>query len=189
MGINWKRKLFHILFSLFLFALYKFSEKVFFLLILSVLLILSLIWEFLRIKYPEKVPLPKLWAPLLKKSELQRVSDGTFYLLGILMSTLLVAGRDLEYLILVLGLADPLAGIVGGLYGKNFLKSNKSLPGSLTFFFCSFLIGGLYLNYPFWILVITALLLSCLEFFSQRDNFWVPFGGALFLKIINALPK
>ncbi|MFN3406600.1 MAG: diacylglycerol/polyprenol kinase family protein [Caldimicrobium sp.] len=189
MGINWKRKLFHILFSLVLYLLCSYSEKFYFIIFLSHLLIFFLIWEFLRLKFPQIVPFSYLWAPLLKEKEFNKLSDATFYLMGILISAFLVSRKDLGYLILVLGIADPLAGIVGSLYGKKFLRFNKSLFGSLIFFLCTFFIGKLYLNYPFGILLVLGLFLSFVEFFSERDNFWVPFGGALFLKIIQALPK
>ncbi|MFN4196880.1 MAG: hypothetical protein ACK4FM_02605 [Caldimicrobium sp.] len=140
-------------------------------------------------KFPKIVPFPFLWTPLLKENEYKRLSDATFYLLGLLISALLVSGKDLRYLILVLGIADPLAGIVGSLYGKKFLMFNKSPLGSFIFFLCTFLIGRLYLNYPINVLLALAVFLSFVEFFSERDNFWVPFGGALFFKIIQALSK
>ncbi len=184
MGINWKRKIFHFLCALCLFFLSKVLKENAFLCLLAFFLVSILLWEFLRLKFPQSLPFKNLWFSLLKEREKKHLSDASFFILGIFSASLLVSNRELEFLILILGISDPLAGILGSLYGKPFFKFKKSLLGALIFLLSSFFIGIFYLKTSLFKLFLLSLVLSLIEFLTERDNLWVPLSGALYLKIL-----
>ncbi len=124
MGINLPRKLLHLFFSLFLYFLYlKLSLNTFQILLGFFLLLLSL-WELIRLKKPHLLPLKRLWESLLKKREKHSPTDALFFLLGIFSSTFIAPYEFIGVIILILGLADPLAEFSGRL-----LKGKKTLSG------------------------------------------------------------
>lgn len=184
MGINWRRRVFHFISALCLLFFSKSLPEKLFSPFLALLTGLSLIWELLRLKFPNKFLLQNIWLPLLKEKEKKHLSDAFFFLLGLFLASLFVSGKKLEFLVLVLGISDPLAGTLGELYGKPFLKFKKSLLGALLFFSSSLLIAIFYLKISLLNLIILSLFLTFIEFFTERDNFWIPFVGAICLRLL-----
>lgn len=182
MGINWKRKIFHVLSSFTLLLIYKILKDKLFIPFLALLLVLITIWEVLRLKVQNVLLLQNLWFPLLKEREKRHLSDAFFFLLGIFLAALLVSGAKLEFLILVLGISDPLAGIIGAQFGRPFLKFKKSILGAYIFFFSSFLLGIFFLKNSLLSILSLSFFLTVVEFFTERDNFWIPFCGAIFFR-------
>jgi len=97
------------------------------------------------------------------------------------------------YVVLVLGISDGLAAIVGKQYGKkhfSILNSHKSYLGSFIFFLSAITIG-IILLYIFGALSISSIayvaLLSALLTFVEAsssnglDNFFLPIAGLLFI--------
>jgi dolichol kinase len=76
------------------------------------------------------------WFPLIHSAE--RTSFGeTSFALGICLTAILASDNtDYVTAVLVMGVSDPLAALVGGRFGTRRLPNGKSLEGSLTFF-CS----------------------------------------------------
>ncbi len=133
-----------------------------------------------RLKDPRaKEILGRVFGPLLRPQEKQRLSGTFFFFWGLALSFLLFGNRCASLGLLVLALADPLAGIAGTLCPRPaFLK--KTLFGTLTFGLVAALIFGVA-GFPWakalWVGGLAALLenLSPLD-----DNFVLPVGvGAL----------
>ncbi len=183
MGINWERKVFHLLFSLLLFFLLQTLSEKAFKFFLGVLLLGEILWEILRLKYPKKVPFSYLWEKLLKEREKKELSDAFFFLLGIFLSSFLITKHYLALTLLILGIADPLANIGGHLFLSKPLFREKTLSGSLTFFIASLLIAIFFFTTLDFRIINYILFLTLLELLSKRDNLWLPLGSALYLKI------
>lgn len=182
MGINFPRKFFHLFFSLFLYFLFLKLDKKNFQIILVIFLFSLLIWEFLRLKKPSLLPLKNLWIKLLKEKEKDKPTDALFYLSGILISTFISPYQYVGALILILGISDPLAEIFGKLYkGKN-LCNEKTVGGSLAFFFSTLVIVSLEFKEFSFILILFSVILTLTELFTERDNLWIPLVGSLFAR-------
>ena len=188
MGINFKRKLFHIFFGLSLYFLTDFlsQDRIFYLLIL---LWAGLnVFEIMRIFFYEKIPLKVLWEPLLKIEERKKINDAWFFLSGLIFACLFLEKVEFKTVLLVLTLADPLACMIGVPFGKHKLYKNKSLEGSLTFMFTAFLICAWGLKVINLKILFLALIFTCAEVFTRRDNFWIPFSGTVYLTLLK-LPE
>ncbi|WP_068513727.1 diacylglycerol/polyprenol kinase family protein [Caldimicrobium thiodismutans] len=183
MGINWRRRLFHIIASLFFFALSKLLNKTSFQIFLFFSGGLLFLWETLRLKFPERVPFKGLWIGLLKEREKRELSDASFFILGIFISSLLVSEVYLGVCILILGISDPLAGIAGSYCPKGPFIKGKTLVGSLVFFFSSLGITLYFLEFPLITLLGLVLFLSLIELFTKRDNFWIPVAYSIYLRL------
>jgi dolichol kinase len=184
MGINLYRKLFHISVGLIIYGLsYKISY-------FSLGLILILLWtglslfEFLRLFFYKYLPLKFLWLPLLKEEEYKKINDAWYFLAGIFFSWFILDLKYFQIILLILTLADPCASIIGYYFGKIKLKSNKTLEGSLAFFITSSLILFFNIKTLFSSLYLCSIILSLVEAFTKRDNFWIPLIGSLYLKIL-----
>ncbi|MGC9108746.1 MAG: hypothetical protein ACP5HI_00605 [Caldimicrobium sp.] len=182
MGINLPRKLFHLFFSLFLYFLFVKLDKKSFQIFLVGSFIFLTIWEILRLKKPSLLPFKNLWKKLLKEREFNEFTDAFFYLLGIIVATLIAPYSFVGSLILVLGISDPLAEFMGKLFKGKRLFREKTLSGSLAFFFSSLFIIFWQFKGLSLILIIFSVNLTLIELFTKRDNFWIPFSGALFTR-------
>uniref|UniRef100_A0A7V5XGL2 Phosphatidate cytidylyltransferase n=1 Tax=Thermodesulfobacterium geofontis TaxID=1295609 RepID=A0A7V5XGL2_9BACT len=184
MGINLYRKLFHISSGLIIYGLsYKISY-------ISLGVVLIFLWmglslfEFLRLFFYKYLPLKFLWLPLLKEEEHKRISDAWYFLTGIFFSWFILDLKYFQIILLILTLADPCASMIGYYFGKIKLKNNKTLEGSLAFFITSSLILFLNIKTFFSFLYLCCIILSLVEAFTKRDNFWIPLIGSLYLKIL-----
>ncbi len=77
--------------------------------------------------------LMRLFAPVAHPHERHRVNSSTWYVTALFALALLAPLRAAEVGVLVLALADPLAGIVGRRFGRTRLRAGRSLEGSLAF--------------------------------------------------------
>lgn len=104
-------------------------------LILSACLALCILMEYLRLKNRKiKRMALKVWAPLMRRSELYRFSGTPFYLAAALLAVGVFPKTIAILSILYLACGDPIASIVGILYGgkKYRFESGKSLIGALA---------------------------------------------------------
>jgi phytol kinase len=90
---------------------------------------------------------------------------------------------------LVLGISDAMASLVGIPYGKHIYKifgNKKSLEGSLSFFISTCIILGIFLGRFDGVVVINAGVLTVLEFFLVfgLDNLLLPLVTAYILTMI-----
>lgn len=137
--------------------------------------------------------------------EIQRKSIGSYLLpLSIYLTFLISVRQDDKFLfilpILILGISDPMAAIVGMSMRKNNhkirifgIKTNKSVFGSATFFLSSLVISliALYFNRgvfdvkTFWLALLVTFTGTIAEFVSWRgsDNLSIPLSVAFILLV------
>ncbi|WP_167618338.1 diacylglycerol/polyprenol kinase family protein [Maribellus sediminis] len=139
--------------------------------------------------------------------DIKRKSMGSYMLpLSIYLTFLISDLRDDKFLfilpMLILGISDPMAAIVGMSLKKNNhkiqlfgIKTKKSLFGSATFFITSFVISliALYFNRDvfdlktFWLALLVAIVGTISELVSWRgsDNLTIPLSVAIVLMIFH----
>lgn len=119
----------------------------------------------IRVAYPEIARrLEKITNFFLRAEERLKESSMIPYVIGILLTLLSFPKPIALIAISILALADPMAAIVGILYGKRHWVKEKSLEGSLAFFsislLCSFAILFNLTPNPWWVILGVSLLLS-----------------------------
>jgi dolichol kinase len=136
------------------------------------------------------------WAPVAHPHEYHGVNSATWYCTALVLLALFAPIRSAEVGVLVLGLADPAAGLIGRRFGRTRLRANRSLEGSL-----GFLVVGAVAAAA-WLAVMHAAPLSAIaviaavgglvgaltELGSTRldDNFTIPVTVALAVSIAQA---
>ncbi len=125
-----------------------------------------------------------VFAPVAHPHERHGVNSSTYYVTALLLLALFAPLRAAELGVIVLGLADPAAGLIGRRFGKTRLRAGRSLEGTLGFALVGALAAGAWLA-AFHAPVSTALGLLALvagvagalaELLSTRldDNFTIP---------------
>ena len=102
----------------------------------------------IRIAYPEAVARHAPWVNrlLLRAEEQVRESAMIPYAIAVLLTILTVPKLAALVAIYTLGIADPLAAVVGIRYGRRRIAKNRSLEGSLAFFAATLVIVALVLG-------------------------------------------
>lgn len=116
---------------------------------LTVALALAVSVEFSRLKFAhfnEKVV--RLWGPIMRSCEVNRVSGIPFYILATLLSIGIFPKPIAILSILYLAFGDPVASVFGILFGKYGMRfsNGKSLIGTLAGIVACSLVGFLYLR-------------------------------------------
>jgi len=134
----------------------------------------ALLWVFSRVSHPH---------------EAHRVNSATWYCTALFLLSLTGSKLVTAVAVIILGVADPLAAIVGRRYGKTKLINGRSLQGSMTFL----VTGAVAAFATVWVfhpepgvmgaLIIAALaapLATVAELFSRKidDNLSVPLAAA-----------
>lgn len=161
--------------------------------------IMGFIFEQLRLHFDQINKLFCRWFSLIMRQEEEvKMSGFTFYVFGIGL-LLLFFSKNLALLCAsYLIIADPLASVAGILFGRTRILKNRSMEGSMTFFFLCLIINisfyalGLwpFMQLPIWILFFAAMLVSLIEILTTNivdDNLAIPFFSALALSSMNYL--
>lgn len=74
-----------------------------------------------------------LFAPVAHPHERHGINSSTYYVTALLLISIFAPLRAAEVGIVVLGLADPAAGLIGRRFGRIRLRANRSLEGTLGF--------------------------------------------------------
>ena len=124
---------------------------------------------------------------------IERRSLGDVFLpLGEAISALIFLPHSVtafQYGVLVMGISDALAGLIGERYGKHTVRlfgNRRSLEGSATFLISTLIITAFFAPvFDFQILVV-ALVLTSVEFFMLYglDNLVLPILGAFLFQIL-----
>jgi len=138
--IHWERRLFHATSGLLCFSLYafilNFKEAA---LTLGIVGGGYLIFDILRLRSSKlNSQAFKVFSRILRREELSQLSASSYYILGLGISLVLFPKPITLLCCLYLAFGDPVAAIVGKLFGKNQLFKGKSLEGALANFIVSF---------------------------------------------------
>ncbi len=153
-------------------------EKRGLLLILGSLLVALLGFDFARLRVPRINTLFfELFPSLVSPREAKRVASSTWYVCGVILTYALFPAHIAVPAIVVLALADPMASIVGRLWGVRRVGNGTAL-GSLAFFSVAFLVLSAFFGPAS--AVVPALVATGVEVVPWRldDNLTVVVGGA-----------
>lgn len=128
--------------------------------------------------------------PLLRDHEDRRLTGATALSIGYTVVAVLLPGIPALAGILVAGVADSLAAVVGKRFGRARYPGGKSLEGSAAFLVVTFPLLAILLPVGPWVALGLALALTVLEAFSLPvdDNFYLPLATALVIHYTLALP-
>ena len=125
-----------------------------------------------------------LFAPVAHPHERHGVNSATYYVTALLLISIFAPLRAAEVGVVVLGLADPAAGLIGRRFGRTRLRANRSLEGTLGFVAVGALAaaGWMAIVHPLPLPVLGLLAAvggvagAVTELFSTRldDNFTIP---------------
>lgn len=127
----------------------------------------------------------KVFGAISRPSERYRVNSATLYLLALIIIAAAFPKPAVEAAILVLGLGDPMASLIGKRFGRRKLFRDKSVAGTAAFFVTSFVAVGVLLGLTAEGLSAARLVLAAggiavagavTELLSSRidDNFSIP---------------
>lgn len=134
--------------------------------------------------------LMRLLGPIAHPEERHRVNSSTWYLTALLMLACFSPLRSAEVAVLVLGIADPIAGFIGRRYGRTKIRARRSLEGTLAFVTAGGLAALAWLSFAYPTLSIgarvglaaaAAVVGAIAEVASTRadDNFTIPIAAAV----------
>lgn len=198
---HFERKFYHFMMGMICFSLYAFLiEKHTALLLLAFVGGPLVVLDFLRLKNPEMNHVAlRLFGKIMRREELRSVSGNSFFVIGLITVVAFFPKQIVLLSVLYLAIGDPIAAVVGSLYGRHKLVGKKSLEGALANFACSslvsFLMGLLY----FRLSSENSLILGCLggavsvlaELIPAPidDNFTIPVLSAVLLSVLSlAIP-
>jgi diacylglycerol kinase (CTP) len=192
------RRIFHmmngsIIAMLYLFYLEK-SDLVTFLGIIASVIFIA---EQVRLKYPELSDFFSKMNNLLYRAEEQfEIASAMPYAASCLLVVFAFPKAIAIITVLFLALGDPLAAIVGIKYGKHKITSNRSMEGSIAFFWISFAICFFIMKYfhdNIWQILLFAFFGGIIglvaDFIETRldDNITIPFISAPLLLLLSWL--
>ena len=137
--------------------------------------------------------LTRLFQPIMRKSELDRLAGTTYLLTGVILIALVFNRGVVSISLLFLAFADPIASYVGIKYGKDKIFGHKSFQGFAAAFFVCTVVCFLFLNYGgvhehLWIASLLAGLVGALAELiplgKLDDNFSMPVLSSLGLSIL-----
>ena len=153
-------------------------ERTGLLLILSSLLVVLLAFDLVRLRVPGvNAFFFKAFPSLASPREASHVASSTWYACGVVLAYAFFPSRIAVPAIVVLALADPMASIVGRLWGRRRL-GNGTVLGSLVFLLVAFAVLSAFFGPAS--AVVPALVVTCVEVVPWRldDNLTVVVGGA-----------
>ena len=193
------RKFYHFLMGITCFSLYAFfltrEQSLFLLVVLGGSFVIA---DFFRLRYATVNNLVlKYFGGLMRREELKSISGNSFYVLGLIFVVLFFPKPIVLLSVLFLAVGDPIAAVIGTLYGKHKIIGKKSLEGAVANLFCSsaaaFLLGYFYLHLSFEKAVVLAILGGITSVAAELcpvpvdDNFSIPALSAVFLTLITSV--
>jgi dolichol kinase len=156
--------------------------------------------EILRRRSPAlNARLMRLFGPVAHAHEHTQVNSSTWYVTALLLLALFAPRLAAEMAVVVLGFADPFAGVVGRRFGRTRIRAGRSLEGSLTFVAVGTLAGlasaalfhPLALGPMLLLAGVGAVIGAVAEVLSTGldDNFTIPVTVALGVTIAGAIAR
>lgn len=193
------RKFYHFVMGLFCASLYAFVlDREQALLTLGIVGGAWICLDLIRLRNPRANELTlRIFGKLMRREELKSISGNTFYILGITTIVFFFPKPIVLLSVLYLAIGDPVAAIVGTLWGRNRLIGKKSLEGAVANLLFSALATALvavfYFHFtPYRTLALAAfggLISSVVELFPLPidDNFTIPVLAAILLSTVNSI--
>jgi dolichol kinase len=153
-------------------------EKRVLLLILSSLLVVLLAFDLVRLRVPGvNAFFFKAFPSLASPREAKQAASSTWYACGVVIAYAFFPVRIAVPAIVVLALADPMASVVGRLWGRRRV-GNGTVLGSLVFLFVAFAVLSAFFGPA--AAMVPALVVTCVEVVPWRldDNLTVVVAGA-----------
>lgn len=146
---NYVRNAFHVLSGIFAALTYHYLiDRTGALIIMTTLVVTFTTLEILR-RYSTATNDLLMRFPFFKHvaraHEYYRVNSATYYAWGLLIATIFTPAQAVEAGCLVLAFGDPVASNLGRRYGKKKLFRDKSIVGTVSFFFAAFVVLAAYL--------------------------------------------
>jgi dolichol kinase len=148
------------------------------------LLVLSAMFEFLRIRGRLDISLVRKYIQV-KDSETRKPTGSFFYLLAAPITILIFQESAAIASLFVVAIADPLSSLAGLQWGKTKILG-KSLEGSAVFFIVSLLILSVF-SFPVHVCFTAALVATLTELFTPKwldDNLTIPLVTATVLTLL-----
>lgn len=132
--------------------------------------------------------LMRLFGPVAHAHEWHQVNSATWYATAIVLMALVVPLPAAEVGVVVLALADPMAGLVGRRFGRRRLASGRSLEGALAFTITGALGAyawmtamGTYEGSRLLLAIVAGVSGALIELFVSRvdDNLAIPLGTSV----------
>jgi len=189
---NYLRSLVHVGFSFFAFGVIQFlATPAWMVGIAGAFLVYAWSVETLRRRNPgfnDRVM--KMYGPIAHDHERHRVNSATWYTTALFLLSLTGSHLVCSIAVLVLGVGDPAAAVVGRRFGKTKLINGRSLEGSLAFVAVATVVCGatllafrddVTLASAFTLAAIGAVAGAIAELVSRRidDNFTIPLAAGL----------
>jgi diacylglycerol kinase (CTP) len=154
--------------------------------------------DYLRLKSrPVNDLAVKLFGKIMRREELKTFSGNSFYIAGLAVVVLLFPKPIVLLSVLYLAIGDPVAAVVGTLYGRHKLIGKKSLEGAAANWICTSLatalVASFYLHLPVpevWTLALAGGTISMLVElipFPADDNFTIPVFSAVLLTLVHSV--
>lgn len=122
---------------------------------------------------------------MLRPAEARRITGATTLALGYTLAVVILPGRGALAGVLLAGVADAVAAVVGRRWGRNRYPGGKSVEGSLCFLVVAAAIGwGLGLG-PIAVVAL-AVIMTIIEAPTLRvdDNLYLPLVGAVVFRAV-----
>lgn len=115
-----------------------------------------------------------------------------FLPIGVALCAIFFLPQDIkafQFGVLVMGICDGLAGLIGETFGKHYFKlfnRRKSIEGTLTFFLSSLILTFVFFSHFDYRVLGIALILTVVEFFLEfgLDNLVLPLLGAYLIAFL-----
>jgi dolichol kinase len=173
--LEWRRKALH-LSSLYIPLIYAFISRETALYIILPITFIFVFLDALRLLSRQwNASFVRLFHRLMREGEDKRLTGSSSFLIGCSFSILIFQKPVAIMAILILIISDTIAYIVGKRFGRIFIF-NKTLEGSLSFFFSALLIGVIFPTIPLYVCILGAFTTTLAEALPLPidDNIIIP---------------
>ena len=181
------RKILHIIVLVFPLLLLEFGKSIClpYFLVISILFIL---FDIFRIKSGAvKIFYDRYFSIVTKKYEVDKLTSASYVFLSMIIVVFLFDEVSAAAALTIMILSDPIASLVGRVFGNLKLIGNKTLEGSIAFFISSIIILLLY-NFEVFEVLFVSVGATLIELFSKKiridDNFLIPLVSATLLFVL-----
>lgn len=164
--------------------LYYFTNRTVTLIFIGIFLLLFLIFDYYRITSLQKIPVIGYFLKrMTREHEKNGLGGEVYFSVGCLIVVFFLEKNVAMASILMLIIGDGFAAINGQLFGKIKIYKDKTIIGTLSCFFCCFIIGYLILGMPAALIGAPVATISELQDVIN-DNFAIPVFAGLAMHLL-----